>query len=290
MDTDFLSSQPLTDKVALITGASSGIGKITARELAKFGMHVVMVCRNAEKGEKVKQEIITITGNNNITLLQADLSLMSEVRRVAASFKARFPKLDILINNAGMMPGKRKITEEGIEISWATNYLSAFLLTNLVLDKLMAAETARIINVSSEAHRIGHLNFQEMHKPGKYSALTAYADSKLAMIMFTYELTRRLELTRITANCLHPGVVATNFAQQEPSAMKFFFIAGKPFMRSPEKGAETNIYLAVSPEVADKSGLYFKNKKAVRSSGQTYNPAIARRLWIQSEIQTGFHV
>ncbi|MFC5270291.1 SDR family oxidoreductase [Adhaeribacter terreus] len=282
------STQSLTNKIAVVTGASSGIGKVTARELARLGAHVIMVCRNQEKGEKSRQEIIAKTGNQNVTLLLADLSLMQETRRVAEEINHLIPKLDILINNAGMMPGKREETAEGFELSWATNYLSVFLFTNLLLDKLLAAYSARIINVSSEVHRLGYINLQEMHKPGKYSSITAYADSKLATIMFTYELARRLELTGITVNCLHPGVVATNVTGQAHTAMKYLFMLGRPFMRSPAKGAETTLYLATSPDLTGVSGLYYKNKKAVRSSGQSYNPAIARRLWLLSEKQTGF--
>jgi len=162
------------------------------------------------------------------------------------------------------------------------------LFTNLLTDNLLAAEKARIINVSSEAHRFGHLNFQDMHSPKKYSALTAYADSKLANILFTYELARRLELTDITVNCLHPGVVATNFASQDAGSYKYLFFLGRPFMSSPEKGARTTVYLAASPDAGKYTGAYFKNLKPARSASQTYNPVIARRLWALSEKQTGF--
>src|SRR5688572_10654559 len=278
----------LTGKTAVVTGASSGIGKVTALELANLGANVVMVCRNQSKAETTKTEIIKATGNKNITLILADLALMQEVERAASEINAQFPKLDILINNAGIMPGKRIVTSEGHEISWATNYLSSFLFTNLLTDKLLAAEKARIINVSSEAHRFGHLNFQDMHSPKKYSALTAYADSKLANILFTYELARRLELTDITVNCLHPGVVATNFAGQDAGSYKYLFFLGRPFMSSPEKGARTTVYLAASPDAGKYTGAYFKNLKPARSASQTYNPVIARRLWALSEKQTGF--
>ena len=278
----------LKGKTAVITGASSGIGKVTALELANLGANVVMVCRNQSKAEDTRNEIVKATGNENITLILADLALMQEVERAATEINEQFSKLDILINNAGIMPGKRKVTAEGHEISWATNYLSAFLLTNLLTDKLLAAENARIINVSSEAHRLGQLNFQDMHSPKKYSALTAYSDSKLANILFTYELARRLELTDITVNCLHPGVVATNFASENAGSYKYLFLLGKPFMTSPEKGARTTVYLAASPEAGKFTGTYFKNLKPVRSSTQTYSPIIARRLWSLSEKQTGF--
>ncbi len=283
-----LELSSLQGKTAVITGASSGIGKVTALELARLGAEVIMVCRNKIKGEETRRQIIEKTGNSLLSVVYAELSLMEEVKKAAAEINGKIKKLDILINNAGMLPGKRNVTAEGHEIAWATNYLSAFLLTNLLTDKLLAADAARIINVSSEAHRLGHLNFQDMHSAKKYSAVTAYADSKLANILFTYELARRLEFTNITANCLHPGVVATNFAQENSQVYKYLFMLGRPFMSSPEKGARTTLYLAASPEAANFNGLYFKNLKPVRSSKQTYSPAIARRLWTLSESQTGF--
>lgn len=278
----------LHGKTALITGASSGIGKVTARELARLGAEVIMVCRNQKKAEAAQREIIEKTGNAAVSLILADLALMEDVRQAANQINAQWPKLDILINNAGMMPGRRRLTTEGLEVSWATNYLSAFLLTNLLTDKLLAAENARVINVSSEAHRLGHLNFQDLHSPKRYSAVTAYADSKLANILFTYELARRLELTNITVNCLHPGVVATNFAREDAGSYKYLFLLGRPFMTSPEKGARTTVYLAAAPQGEKVTGAYFKNLKTVRSSNQTYSPTLARRLWVLSEEQTGF--
>jgi NAD(P)-dependent dehydrogenase (short-subunit alcohol dehydrogenase family) len=280
--------KPLTDKIALVTGASSGIGKITARELARLGAHVVMVCRNAKKAAETRKEIIAQTGNENVTLLVADLALMQDVKRCAAEFNAQFPKLDILVNNVGMMPGKRTLTAEGFEISWATNHLASFLLTNLVIDKMVAADSARIINVSSEAHRLGDICFQDMNSPKKYSAFTAYCDSKLANIMFTYELSRRLEFTNITANALHPGIVATKFGHEHTGSLKYLFVLARPFMISPEQGARTSIYLAASPEVAGQSGYYFSKMKPIKSAEITYNPNISHRLWTLSEIQTGF--
>lgn len=278
----------LQGKIAMVTGASSGIGKVTARELAGLGANVIMVCRNQEKAEKAKKEIIASTGNSNVNLLIADLSLLEEVKRCAGEFNARFPKLDILVNNVGMMPGKRTLTAEGFEISWATNHLAPFLLTNLLLEKMQAAESARIVNVSSEAHRLGQLSFQDLSCPNKYTAFTAYCDSKLANILFTNELTRRLELTNITANALHPGIVSTNFGQENSGSFKYLFQLARPFMTTPEKGARTSIYLAASPHTAGLSGCYFSKMKPIKSAGITYNPNISQRLWTLSEIQTGF--
>jgi NAD(P)-dependent dehydrogenase (short-subunit alcohol dehydrogenase family) len=276
-------------KVAMVTGASSGIGKITALELAKLGAEVFLVCRNKTKGEETKTEIIQKTGNQKISLLLADLSLLSEVRKLAAEFNSQFPKLDILVNNAGMMPGKFIHTSEGFEISFATNYLAMFLLTNLLMDKLMSSEEARIINVSSEAHRLGQINFQELNTPRKYSAITAYADSKLAAILFTYVLSRRLEFTNITVNALHPGVVGTNFAQDSFKAFKYLMKLSKPFIHSSEKGAETTLYLATEPTLNSVSGQYFKNCKPVNSSRLSYDQPLARRLWQYSEDKTEYN-
>lgn len=279
----------LIGKTALVTGASSGIGKETALELAHLGAEVIMLCRNPEKADEAQKEIIAETGNQKVSVLLADLALMEQVKTAAESLNQQLDKLDILVNNAGLMPGRRRLTSEGIEVAWATNHLAGFLLTNLLTDKLLAADAARIINVSSEAHRLGHLDFQNLHSPKKYSALTAYADSKLANVYFTYELAKRLELTNITVNCLHPGVVATNFAGKDAAGFKYLFLLGRPFMASPQKGARTPVYLAASPEVATITGAYFKNMKPIRSSRESYNQILARRLWTLSEHQTGFN-
>ena len=213
---------------------------------------------------------------------------MANVRILALEIQKRFDRIDVLINNAGILPGKFTLTPEGYELCWATNYLSAFLLTNLLWQQLLKAEAARVINVSSEAHRLGQLDLNQPHTAKNYSSFTAYCDSKLANILFTYEMAQRLELTNITANCLHPGVIASNFGTTSFGLLKWIFKLGRPFMQSAAKGAETVIYLATSPEVAGVTGKYFKNKKAVNSGKETYNTALAKRLWRFSAAQTGF--
>ncbi|WP_066621329.1 SDR family oxidoreductase [Rufibacter roseus] len=275
-------------KVVVITGASSGIGKATAEALAKQGVMIAMVCRNKERGEKAISKIKEKTPEAQLRLHLADLSLMEEVRTLAKELNDNYPVIDVLINNAGMIPGKQYITIEGWEQSWATNHLAPFLLTNLLMGPLLAAEQGRVINVSSEAHRLGQLDFDNAGKPKNYSAITSYADSKLANILFTYELARRTEFTNLTINCLHPGVVATNFGNSSNLLIRSMMKVGRLFMKSPREGAKTSVFLASSPSVKSISGKYFKNSVPVKSSADSYNTHTALRLWKLSEEQTGY--
>jgi NAD(P)-dependent dehydrogenase (short-subunit alcohol dehydrogenase family) len=277
----------MKNKTVIITGASSGIGKVTALELARKGAQVVMVSRDAARGNATLAEIKKETNNPQVFFLPCDLSRMANVKHLALEIQSRYEKIDVLINNAGMLPGKFTLTPEGYELSWATNYLSGFLLTNLLWQQLLNADAARIINVSSEAHRLGQIDINQLPTAKNYSSFTAYCDSKLANILFTYELAHRLELTNITANCLHPGIIASNFGTTSFGLLKWVFKLGRPFMQSVHKGAETLIYLAASPEVAGVTGKYFKNKKQVKSGKETYNTALAKRLWRFSAGQTG---
>lgn len=287
---DSLSS-PLRGKTALVTGASGGIGLITARELARQGARVVLVCRNAERGEQAHDTIRQDVGpDTQLDLLLCDLSLLANVRTLAQEVTRRFDQLDILVNNAGIMPGPLTITEEGHELSWVTNHLAVFALTNLLLPQLLEAPKARIVTVSSEAHWLGEIepSAEARNAPDKYSSFTAYCDSKLANIMFTNELAHRLDLTNVTANCLHPGMVDTGLVNPGSSRlMKAMWWAARPFMISPEKGAQTSIYLASSPDVEEVSGKYFKNRKPTRSSGSSQSRAEAARLWRLSQEETG---
>lgn len=282
---------PLRGKTALVTGASGGIGLITARELARRGARVVLVCRNAERGEQARDAIRQAIGpDTQLDLLLCDLSLLANVRTLAQEVTSRFERLDILVNNAGIMPGPLTITAEGHELSWVTNHLSVFALTNLLLPLLMEAPQARIVTVSSEAHWLGEIesSAEARNAPDKYSSFTAYCDSKLANIMFTRELAHRLDLTTVTANCLHPGMVDTGLVNPGSSRlMKAMWWAARPFMISPQKGAQTSIYLASSPDVATVSGKYFKNRKPSRSSGRSQSRADASRLWRLSQEETG---
>ena len=237
-------------KVCMITGANSGIGKTTAKGLARLGATVVLVCRNKEKGNKALEEIKSETGNDKIDLLIADLSSQKSIRDLASNFKTKYAKLDVLINNAGVYRNKRTLTEDGIETTFAVNHLAPFLLSNLLLDELKASPSSRIIIVASGLERQGKINFDDLQCENGYSGFGAYNQSKLANVLFTYELARRLEGTGITVNCLQPGFVRTNLIRER--RLVTFLL--KPLQITPEKGAETSIYLASSAEVEGVSG------------------------------------
>ncbi|SHK69840.1 SDR family oxidoreductase [Hymenobacter psychrotolerans] len=280
----------LHGKTALVTGASSGIGLVTARELARRGARVVLVARNPDKAEQARAAIQSAIPEAQLEVRLTDLSLLANVHQLAADLQRDHSQLDILVNNAGIMPGPLTITEEGHELSWATNHLAVFALTNLLLPLLSEAKAGRIVTVASEAHWLGEIEpLQEArNNPEKYSWLTAYADSKLANILFTNELAHRLELTNVTANCLHPGLVDTGLVHPGSSwGMKALWWPAKPFMISPEQGARTSLYLATSPDVARVSGTYFKNQRPGRCSSRSQSRTEAARLWRISEEETG---
>ncbi|RDC63452.1 SDR family oxidoreductase [Adhaeribacter pallidiroseus] len=278
----------MKDQIALITGASSGIGKVTAFELARQQYTLILISQNEGRGTQIIQEIHKTLPDAEAEFMPCDLADLRAVRQVAATIRQKYLYLDVFINNAGILPGQREITPDGFERSWATNHLGPFLLTNLLLDLVQQAPAGRIINVSSDVHRFGKIEFDPAIHDNKYSALAAYCNSKLANILFTYELARRLESTAITVNTLHPGAIASNFGQTSSGFLKFLFRLGRPFMSTPEKGASTVIYLATSPDVAHKSGLYFENKKAVKSSKLSYNQSWAQRLYQESWVQVKF--
>lgn len=270
-------------KTVLITGATDGIGKETARALAGQGATVVIVGRSPEKGARVLAELKQSTGNPNIELLLADLSSMKEVRALATAFKAKHDRLDVLVNNAGAIYTERQVTVDGYERTFATNHLAYFLLTNLLLDLLKKSAPARIVNVSSEAHKSGKLDFDDLQSEKSYTTFTVYGTSKLANVLFTYELARRLAGTGVTANCLHPGVISSGFGNSTNRLLRIGFALVRPFMIDAVKGAQTSIYVASSPDVAGVSGKYFKNKRPYPSRKLTQNEALAKRLWDVSE-------
>ena len=274
-------------KVVLVTGATSGIGKVTARELARMGAEVVIVGRDPRKTAAVLDELRRESGSAQITSLLADLSKMSEVRRLAAEFKAGHSKLHVLVNNAGAAFGKRELTADGFEATFGLNHLSYFLLTHELLDVLKSTAPARIVNVASRAHRRGKIDFNDLMHEKKYSGFMVYSDSKLANMLFSYELARKLEGTRVTVNCLHPGVVATNISAGNGLFSMLVKVA-QPFIMIPaDEGAKTSIYLASSPEVEGVSGKYFDKSKPIPSAGQSNDRQIAGRLWEVSEKLTG---
>lgn len=278
----------ITGKTVLITGATNGIGKAAATELARMGATVVITARDLHKGQATLEEIRSKTGNSNLDLLVADLSSQAEVRRLAAEFKAKYSRLDVLINNAGGFFDVRKTTVEGIEYTFAFNHLAYFLLTNLLLDLLKQSAPSRIINVSSDAQSGAKLNFGDLQMEQRYGSFTAYGQSKLANVMFTYALARRLEGTGVTVNALHPGVVNTGFGDNSQSALiRGVMWLFKRFTLSPERGAETSVYLASSPEVEGVTGKYFDKKRAKPSNPASYDEAAQERLWDISAKMTG---
>jgi retinol dehydrogenase-14 len=268
------------EKVCLITGATSGIGRATAMGLANMGASVVMVGRDWGRGEAVMDEIKAKSGNNSVALMLADLSSQEEIRRLAHEFEEDYPRLDVLINNAGLFRSERITTADGLETTFAVNHLCCFLLTNLLLDVLETSVPSRIVNVSSGEQRNGTIDFDDLQGEEGYKGAKAYSQSKLANVLFTYELARRLEGTGVSANCLHPGAgVRTNFGSGVSGVFGVMVRALGPLMISPEKGAETSVYLASSPEVKGVSGRYFVKKAEARSSEMSYDERIARRLW-----------
>jgi NAD(P)-dependent dehydrogenase (short-subunit alcohol dehydrogenase family) len=276
------TSKNMSGRICMITGASSGIGKAAALELARLGATVVLVCRDRNKGESVVDEIVRMHGNRTVDLFIADLSSQESIRSLAREYINKYDQLHVLINNAGVYFTKRRVTVDGIEMMFAVNYLSRFLLTNLLLDVLKKSEPARIINVSGSHHSKGTINFDDLQWQSNYSGSRAIAQSKLAEVLSTHELARRLEGTAVTVNSLHPGVVATGLIDKDedfPRLFKYIFRLIKPFLRSPEKGAETVIYLASSTEVEGVTGQYFVDKRIHKSSPESYDVALAQRLW-----------
>jgi NAD(P)-dependent dehydrogenase (short-subunit alcohol dehydrogenase family) len=277
-------------KTVLITGGTSGIGKAAAMALAAMGANVVIVGRNQERGEATVGEIRAQSHNESVELMLADLSVQADVRRLAGQFLERHNRLDVLANNAGLVQSKRTETPDGIEATLAINHLAPFLLTNLLLERLEKSAPSRVITVSSEAQRWGTMDFEDMQSRRKYRGFPVYGTTKLANIMFTYELAERLNGSGVTANCLHPGSVGTNFGQNNRGPMALFFRTFKPIMRSPEQGADTLVWLASSPEVDGVSGQYFYDREEIEAKSVAYDRAARRRLWEVSEELTGLKV
>ncbi len=277
----------MENKIILITGANSGIGKATATALAEMGAHVVMMSRDEEKGEEARQEVIRISRNNQVDMLQCDLASLEQIRRFAAEFTARYNRLDVLINNAGIYTEKRMETVDRFEYQIGVNHLGHFLLTRLLLDVLKKSSPSRIINVASAAHFGGKMDFDDLQATRKYSGWKAYAQAKLANILFTYELAHRLAGTGVTANCLHPGFVNSRFAyNREKNKANWMMTLMKPFTIEPAVGAETSVYLAASPEVEGVTGKYFAKRKEKASSKASYDLVSAEKLWNISEALT----
>ena len=283
-------------KICIVTGSNSGIGKETALALAKMGATVVMVVRSQERGEKAQKEIIKQTGNNSVDLMICDISSMDSIRRFAKEFKNKYKRLDVLVNNAGAMFNKREVTPEGFERTLAVNYLGPFLLTHELLDLLKSSTPSRIITVSSGLAKNGKVDLDDLQSEKNYRGTKAYsqvrapvyANTKLMVMMFTYELARRLEGTGVTANVLMPGFVATNLGKNSGSlSSSLMFKMVRPMQISPRKGAETTVYLASSCEVTNLSGKCFAKKKETTTCPASYDENLQKQLWTRTEIMLG---
>lgn len=276
------------NSVVLITGASSGIGKATAAALAESQAHIVMLCKDPERGMAALQDVKRVSGNPNAVLMLCDLGSQKSIESFCAEFRSRFSRLDVLINNAGVALFSRQETTDGNEMHFGVNYLGAFLLTNLLLDLLIDSTPSRIINVSSNTHAAGTIHFNNIDLKKRFRPWRAYEQSKLAQILFTYTLAERLLGTGVTVNCLHPGAVGTQIGViRNRKAIKIIRKIISPFFLTAEKGAETAVYLAESPNVSNITGAYFVRKRVKRSSKLSYNRAVAERLWNLSEKMTG---
>ena len=272
------TSEIMKGKICMITGANSGIGKATALGLAKMGATIVMVRRNKDRGEKALEDIKKEVENGTVDLIIADLSTQKAIHQLVKEFKERYQFLHVLINNAGVNLSRCVLTEDGIETTFAVNYLAQYLLSNLLLDVLKASSPARIVNVASSV-LAKNIDFENLNGEKHYRQLNAYGQSKLAVILLTYELSRRIEGTGVTVNCLHPGYVKTNMIKNFRKFVKYFYPLIGLFMKKPKKGAKTSIYLASSSEVEGVSGKYFKKRKEVESMKAVYDEEIAKRLW-----------
>ena len=271
-------------KVVLITGGSSGMGKATATHLAKLGNLVVILCRNKERGETALIDIKRESGNDEVDLMLCDLGDKNSIRRFADEFKEKYKNLHILINNAGVILPRRHETKDGYELQFGVNHLGHFLLTNLLLDTIISSAPSRIINVASGAHKVGRIHFDDINLKRNFNLVRAYAQSKLANILFTYELSDRLKKMDVTVNCLHPGAVATQMGINRNTGFGTLITSIlKPFFQSPKEGASTAIYLATSEDVRGVTGRYFYKKKPINSSKLSYDKELARKLWNVSE-------
>ncbi len=292
------SDQLMNGKICMITGATSGMGQITARSLAGRCATVIIVGRNPGKCAATVNRIRQQTGNQSVEFMVADLSSQKDISQLAQQFKSKYPRLDVLVNNAGAWIVSCQESIDGIEMTFALNHLGYFMLTNLLIDTLKASAPARIINISSYGHKAGQINFDDLQFQQKYNGMQAYRQSKLANVLFTYECARRLAGTGVTVNAVNPGLVATNFGLnniglsngrvRDHLTRLYHFLAVNTHVEiSAAQGAQTAIYLATSPDVETVTGKYFEKQVAVPSSPLSYDEEVARRLWQISAEMTG---
>jgi NAD(P)-dependent dehydrogenase (short-subunit alcohol dehydrogenase family) len=276
-----MSDNSLADRVGVVTGASSGIGLYTALGLARTGMRVVIAGRDRARTEAARRFVTERAGSDRVEIALADFSRLAEVRRLAEELLAGHDRLDLLVNNAGLMSSHYRLSADGFELTFAVNHLAPFLLTNLLLDRLKASSPARIVTVASEAHRRQRIDLGTLGKSGDWGQRTAYGCSKLCNILFTRELAARLAGSGVVATCLHPGIVATGIGQHG-GLIELGWRLAKPFMIGPEKGAETSLFLATVPDPARFDGGYVIGKTLVRPDAPALDTGVARRLWDES--------
>ncbi len=275
-----VAGRPLAGKVCLVTGASSGIGKVTARELSRLGARVILVCRSRERGERALLELNLALGSGRLHLLVADLSSQREVRRLAAEVRKSFEAVHVLVNNAGVYCRQRQVTADGIERMLAVNHLAPFLLSRLLEEQLVRGAPARIVNLGSAAYRRGRIDLEDINLQRRYRPYPAYARSKLALLLATLELAERLAARGVSVNCLHPGFAATEIFRDHPPALRFLFgVLG----RSPERAARSSVYLASSPQVEGVTGKFFMGQRPTALARHAQDPELRRELWELSE-------
>lgn len=282
-----MTAHPMDNKICIVTGANAGIGKATTEGLAKAGATVVMMCRQTDTGQAALDDIQKKTGSDKLHLIQVNLASFDEIRAAAKTFLDRFDRLDVLINNAAVVPSKRELTQDGIEKQFGVNHLAPFLLTLLLIDRLKQSTPSRIVNVSSTLHHSATIDFDDLQAERSYGALRVYGQSKLANVLFTYELARRLEGTGVTVNAVHPGGVRTQLGRHAPIWLKPLLLLASALMIGPEKGAKTSLYVATAPELEDTTGKYFAKSRVAPSSKESHDEAVAKRLWEISAELTG---
>jgi NAD(P)-dependent dehydrogenase (short-subunit alcohol dehydrogenase family) len=271
----------------VVTGATNGIGLAAAEALGRHGARLALVARSADRGAGAATRVRRAAGGSaDVDVLIADLTSQRSVRQLAAELQERYARVDVLVNNAGAMHTRRELTEDGIERSWALNHLAPFLLTTLLLDQLQGSGPARIVTTSSAAHRGARIPFEDLQAAHSYDGFRRYGQTKLANILFTFELARRLDGTGVTANCFHPGFVASGFARNNGPLLRFAMGLTRPFARSPRRGADTLVWLADAPDVAGETGGYFVDRQRKTPSAAALDADAAHRLWEVSEEQT----
>jgi NAD(P)-dependent dehydrogenase (short-subunit alcohol dehydrogenase family) len=277
----------MTGRTCIITGATSGIGRATAEALCRAGARLVLVARNAEKAEQTRSELQRLRPDAELSVHIADLSRLDEIRRVAPALLDDCPEIHVLLNNAGVVLLKRELTPDGFEMMFGVNHLAYYLLTRLLLDRIVATPGARIVNVASEAHQFARFDIDDLQSAHNFSGMRTYGSSKLANILFTRSLAKRLEGTGVTVNCLHPGAVNTNLGHDAGWLFKLIHPLTRFFLRTPEDGARTSIHLCTSPELAETSGLYFANEKPKTPSKLAQDDTLAEQLWLRSAEMVG---